>query len=107
MDPARIFLQDPFENYFQSIIFLVFTLLGKFVLCEMHTFSGRIDCRVETKKYVYLFEFKRDVSADDALTQIGSKEYTLPFAADRRKIFKVGVSFDSAARKLTGFKWEE
>ena len=50
---------DPFEHYFQAVIYLVFTLLGKFVLCEMHTYSGRIDCKVETEKYIYLFEFKR------------------------------------------------
>ena len=51
---------DPFENYFQSVFYLVFTLLGRFVQCEMHTFSGRIDCRVEADDYIYLFEFKRD-----------------------------------------------
>ena len=52
---------DPFEHYFQSVIYLIFTLLGKFVLCEMHTFSGRIDCKVETKDYIYpeLFMFSR------------------------------------------------
>ena len=94
----------PFEHYFQSVIYLVFTLLGKYALCEMHTFSGRIDCKVETKDYVYLFEFKRDDTAKAALEQIESKEYTLPFIADTRKVFRIGVSFDSATRKLVG--WE-
>lgn len=87
-----------FEHYFQTVIFIVFTLLGKFVQCEIHTFSGRIDCIVETKRYVYLFEFKRDKSAADAIEQIDSKEYTLPFAADNRKLFKIGVNFDSEKR---------
>ena len=95
---------DPFENYFQAVIYLVFTLLGKFVMCEMQTFSGRIDCKVETREYIYLFEFKRDDTAEAALEQIDSKEYALPFAADSRKIYKIGVSFDSETRKLVG--WE-
>lgn len=98
---------DPFEHYFQAVIYLVFTLLGKFSLCEMHTFKGRIDCRVETRDYVYLFEFKRDDSAAAALAQIDSQEYTLPFAADRRKLYKVGVSFDSSERKLVGWEVRE
>lgn len=98
---------DPFEHYFQAVIYLVFTLLGKFALCEMHTFTGRIDCKVETGDYVYLFEFKRDEPAETALAQIDSKEYALPFAADSRKLFKVGVSFDSAARKLAEWKAAE
>lgn len=94
---------DPFENYFQAVIYLVFTLLGKYVICEMHTFSGRIDCKVETKDYIYLFEFKRDETAESALKQIDTKEYALPFTADSRKLYKIGVSFDSKTRKLIGW----
>ena len=66
----------------------------------MHTYTGRIDCRVQTKDYIYLFEFKRDESAEAALAQIGSKDYALPFVADSRKLYKIGVSFDSELRKL-------
>ncbi len=108
---------DPFEHYFQAVIYLVFTLLGRYVQCEMHTFTGRIDCKVGTRSFLYLFEFKRDVTAKEALAQIDSKEYalpfaadarklykTLPFAADARKLYKIGVSFDSKERKLVG--WE-
>ncbi|SDB32021.1 ATP-binding protein [Butyrivibrio sp. INlla16] len=95
---------DPFEHYFQSVIYLVFTLLGKIVQCEMHTYTGRIDCKVETSDYIYLFEFKRDDSAEAALKQIDTKDYALPFVADSRKLYKIGVSFDSESRKLIG--WE-
>ena len=95
---------DPFEHYFQAVIYLVFTLLGKMCQCEMHTYTGRIDCKVETKDYVYLFEFKRDDTAEAALAQIDSKDYALPFAADHRKLYKIGVSFDSKTRMLSG--WE-
>ena len=86
---------DPFEHYFQSVIYLVFTLLGKFAVCEMHTFSGRNDCKVETRNFIYLFEFKRDADVEEALSQIDSKDYTLPFRADSRKLYKIGVTFDS------------
>ena len=98
---------DTFEHYFQSIIYIVFTLLNKFVACETHTFTGRIDCKVETEKYIYLFEFKRDESAEAALRQIDEKGYDLPFKADRRKLFKIGVNFDSESRMLTEWKVAE
>ena len=97
---------DPFENYFQSVIYLVFTLLGKFTQCEMHTYSGRVDCVVETADYIYLFEFKRDDTADAALRQINNKDYSLPFAADPRKLYKIGAAFDSKSRALTEWKSE-
>ena len=32
------------------------------------------------------------------------KEYSLPFTADRRKLYKIGVSFDSKTRGLSGWK---
>lgn len=98
---------DPFEHYFQAVIYLVFTLLGKFTICEMHTYRGRIDCKVETRKYIYLFEFKRDESAETALKQINEQDYALAFAADGRKVFKIGVSFDSKSRMLSGWETED
>ncbi|SFB73037.1 ATP-binding protein [Butyrivibrio sp. YAB3001] len=95
---------DPFEHYFQTVIYLVFTLLGKFTVCEMHTFTGRIDCVVQASKFIYLFEFKRDDTADSALVQIEDKEYDLPFKADSRKLYKIGVSFDSGKRNISEWK---
>ena len=55
----------------------------------------------------YLFEFKLDQSADAALAQIVEKQYALPYAADTRKLFKIGVNYDSAARNLTEWKVAE
>ncbi|MCR5610100.1 MAG: ATP-binding protein [Lachnospiraceae bacterium] len=96
-----------FEHYFQSIIYIVFTLLGEYALCEMHTFNGRIDCKVETGNFIYLFEFKRDDSAESALKQIEDNDYELPFVADSRKVYKIGVSFDSKKRILAEWKVAE
>ena len=99
--------RNPFEHYFQTVIYLVFTLLGQYVRCEMHTFNGRVDCVLESEKYIYLFEFKRDDTAENALAQIKDMGYALPFAADRRKLYRIGVGFDSSTRMLTDWKAEE
>ena len=96
--------RDPFEHYFQTVIYLVFTLLGHYTQCEQHTYNGRIDCKVETESFSYLFEFKRDGTTDDALKQIDAMGYDLPFTADSRKLYKIGVTFDSGKRMLNG--WE-
>lgn len=95
---------DLFEHYFQTVVFLVFTLLGQFVETERQTFNGRIDCRVQTDRFIYLFEFKRDDTAENALKQIDDKGYTLPFVADHRKLYKIGVAFDSEKRILSEWK---
>ena len=96
----------PFEHYFQSVIFILFTLLGQMVKCEVHSAKGRADCIVETRDYVYIFEFKLDKSAEEALAQIEEKGYALPYAADLRKVYTIGVNFDSRERNITEWKVE-
>ena len=101
-------VRDPFENYFQSVFEITFLLLGQYVLCEKHTAIGRIDCVVKTSRFIYVFEFKRDGKVEDALKQIEEKGYALPFVADReRKLFKVGVVFDSKKRMLKEWRVAE
>jgi hypothetical protein len=70
----------------------------------VHSAEGRADCIVETDAYVYVFEFKRDGTADEALAQIEEKGYAAPYAADSRKLIRVGVSFDSEKRILKDWK---
>ena len=99
---------DPvFEHYFQTVIYVVFTLLGRYVVTEQQTYQGRIDCKVETDHFIYLFEYKLDKTAEEALKQIDTKDYKLSFVADKRKLFKIGVSFDSKERKLADWKVAE
>ena len=96
--------EKPVEQNFQNVIYIVFMLMGQYVHTEIHSAKGRADCIVETDAHVYIFEFKRDGSAEEALEQIEAKGYALPYAADKRKLFKIGVSFDSKERNLKEWK---
>ena len=96
---------DPFENYFQAILWLVFALLGRYVSCEVRQARGRVDCVVEARGHVYVIEFKRDGTAAEALAQAEARGYAAPFAADRRELHLVGCAFDSRTRLLSD--WEE
>lgn len=55
-------------------------------------------------KYIYVFEFKLDKSADEAIAQINKMGYAEPFKADKRKILKVGVCFSSKLRNIKDWK---
>lgn len=99
--------KSPFEHYFQSVIYILFTLLGNYVVCEMHTVTGRIDCIVKTNRFIYIFEFKRDGTVDEALKQIEDNKYALPFVADDRELYKIGVVFDSKKRTLKDWRVAE
>ena len=95
------------ELYFQNVVFVVFRLLGLYVEVERPTSDGRMDLIVKTSDYIYIFEFKLDRSADEALLQIEDKGYALPFATDSRRLFKIGVNFSSQHRRITEWKMAE
>jgi hypothetical protein len=94
------------EKYFQTIFYLVFTLLGQFTQAEARSANGRADAIVFTNNYIYVFEFKMDGkgNADAALQQIDANRYALPYAADRRAVIKIGVVFDPEKRNITEWK---
>ena len=47
-----------------------------------------------------MLELKYDGSARDALEQIDSKGYLVPFQASGKKLVKVGVNYSSAERTI-------
>ena len=107
MERLQSFLADcPYEMakdielHYQNVLFIVFRLAGLYTQVEYHTSRGRIDMVVQTSDYVYVMEFKLDGSAEQALEQIEERQYDLPFAKDRRKVFKIGVNFSSETRNI-------
>ena len=49
-------------------------------------------------------EFKVDGTPEEALEQINSKGYAIPYQSDHRKVVKIGVNFDSATRSIGDWK---
>ena len=96
------------ERYFHYTFYLIFRLISVYaVYTEKEQSQGRSDCIVETKDYVYIFEFKRDGTADEALAQIEAKGYARPYEADSRLIYKIGVNFSSETGTVEEWKVNE
>ncbi len=92
------------ELYFQNAIYIIFKLMGFYTEVEHAICNGRIDVLIKTSDYIYVIELKLDGSADEALQQIEDKGYALPFIQDPRRLFKIGVDFDSNTRGIK--EWE-
>ena len=93
-------LNDRTERHYQVVIYLIFKLMGQFTQAEVHSARGRADAVVQTPDYIYVFEFKLDGSAEQALQQIEEKGYARPFDTDRRKVVRVGVEFSAEIRNV-------
>ena len=96
------------ESYFNYTFYLIFRMVSVYATyIEKEQSQGRSDCIVETPQYVYIFEFKLDGTADEALKQIEDKGYAKPYAADKRKLFKIGASFSSQTGTIEEWKTAE
>ena len=95
------------ELYFHYTFYLLMRLISCYtVYTEKQLSEGRADCIVETPKYIYIFEFKLDGTADEALQQIKDKGYATAYAADARPLFTIGASFSSKTGTVEEWKVE-
>ena len=93
------------ERYFHYTFYLLLRLLSTYVVyTEKVQSQGRVDCIIETPKFVYIFEFKLDGTANEALQQITDKGYDREYATDDRKLYKIGCSFSSETGTIEDWK---
>ena len=92
------------EQNFQNVFYLVFTLLGQWSTVEETSSFGRADCVLLNGNNVFIFEFKRDKGADEALNQIEEAKYAGPYKSSGKRIIKIGASFSTKERNLVEWK---
>ena len=97
-------LENKTEKHYQTIFYLLFRLMGQYVDVEVKSAIGRADVVLKLSDAIYVFEFKFDGTPEEALAQIESKNYAIPYQSDGRRIVKVGVNFDSATRSIGEWK---
>jgi hypothetical protein len=88
------------EGHFQQLLYVVFSLMGRYLLTEVRTAKGRIDVVWQSRTDVYVFELKIDQPAQKALQQIDEKGYLIPFTFDNRQLHKIGLSFSTNTRTI-------
>ena len=92
------------EGHYQQLLYVIFSLFGRYVEVEVHTPTGRVDIVMKTAKALYLFELKLNMSAQTAINQIDLKDYSSKFALSGLPIVKVGINFDPERRTIGDWK---
>ena len=93
-------LSNKNERDFQTVFYLIFNLMGAYMTVEEESAIGRADAVVHMPDAVYVFELKFDGSAEEAIRQIDEKGYLIPYSADGKRLFKIGVNYDSSQRTI-------
>jgi hypothetical protein len=96
--------EESAEWHYSRIFYLLFSFMNYSIRTEVKSARGRADMVMYTSHTIYVFEFKVNHSADEALKQIDTKGYMVPYEADGRKLVKCGVEFSSKLRTLKEWK---
>ncbi|MCQ2096273.1 MAG: ATP-binding protein, partial [Bacteroidaceae bacterium] len=92
------------EAFYKLLFYMVFSLLNSTVDTEVRSILSRADVVIKTKTDVYVLELKVDDSVDNALAQIDSKGYAIPYEAEGRTVTKCGVSISSEQRNIAHWR---
>ena len=92
------------EAFYKLLMYVVFSLLNSKVDTEVKSVLGRADVVIKTKNDIYVLELKVDDTVENALAQIDSKGYAIPYEADGRTITKCGVTISSEARNIVHWR---
>ncbi|GEM49286.1 ATP-binding protein [Deinococcus cellulosilyticus] len=95
--PYEIFPRK--EAFFNSLMHLMLMSTGLPTLSQVQTSKGRMDTVIELEKQVFIFEFKLDGTAQEALEQIKGAGYGEKYLGKR--VVMVGVNFDSASKTVS------
>ena len=96
-----------YEGHYQQLLYVIFSLMGRYVDVEVHTSTGRVDMVMRTDKALYLFELKLNKSVEAAMRQIDLKDYASKFALSGLPVIKVGINFDADRRTIGDWKIEK
>ncbi len=92
------------ESFYKLLIYMVFSLLNSTVDTEVKSILGRADVVIQTDTDIFVLELKVDDTVENALAQIDSKGYAIPYEAEGRTVTKCGVSISSEQRNITHWR---
>lgn len=92
------------EAFYKLLIYMAFSMLNSIVDTEVKSILGRADVVIQTNADIFVLELKVDDTVENALQQINSKGYTIPYEADGRKLTKCGICISSSVRNITHWR---
>lgn len=95
-----------FEEHFRFILKNVFYLCGYTVKEELQMASGRIDLVAESNSVIYVMELKmkNHGGVKSAAEQLLTRHYRNAFAASKKEVICLALSFSKESRELENWK---
>ncbi len=95
------------EGFYEWSFYLIFSMLNVYVRTQVKCAGGRTDVVIWMPDTTYVFELKVSGTAQEALDQINSKNYALPYQTEGRRVVKVGVAFERETMTVGEWKVDQ
>ena len=88
------------EGFYEWSMYLIFSMLNVYVQTQVKCSGGRADMVVHMPNTTYVFELKINGTAQQAVDQINSYGYAIPYETEGKNVVKVGVNFSTETKNI-------
>jgi hypothetical protein len=90
-----------YEAYYEVLTYVVFSIFNCRTYTQVKVARGRTDVVVFMRDAVYVMELKMRGTAQEALAQINSKDYAIPYQAEGKPVIKIGIAFSQETKTVS------
>ena len=90
-----------YEAYYEVLTYVVFSMFNCRTFTQVKVARGRTDLVVFMRDAVYVMELKMRGTAQEALDQINSKDYAIPYQAEGKPVIKIGIAFSQETKTVS------
>ena len=91
-----------YEAYYEVLTYVVFSIFNCRTFTQVKVAArGRTDVVVFMRDAVYVMELKMRGTAQEALDQINSKDYAIPYQAEGKPVVKIGIAFSQETKTVS------
>jgi len=96
-----------YEAYYEVLTYVVFSIFNCRTFTQVKVARGRTDVVVFMRDAVYVMELKMRGTAQEALDQINSKDYAIPYQAEGKPVVKIGIAFSQETKTVSDWIIEQ
>lgn len=93
-----------YEAYYEVLTYVVFSIFNYRTFTQVKVARGRTDVVVFMPDATYVMELKMRGTAAEALQQIDSKDYAIPYQAEGKPVVKIGIAFSQETKTVSDWK---
>ena len=93
-----------YEAYYEVLTYVVFSIVNCRTFTQVKVARGKTDVVVFMSDAVYVMELKMHGTAEDALQQIDSKDYAIPYQSEGKPVVKIGIAFSKETKTVSEWK---